>query len=300
MKITVIIPTKNRAKDLLVAVNSVINQTIVPHEIVIVDQSEASHSEIDIKSLVEKTALKLLYIYDPKITGLVHAKQVGVANSTGDIICFLEDDIELEPLYIYAMNKAFVENPSMIGCCGVVTNLPQVTKTYVSFFHFFHRGIFYDQRVGVHGFVNETYERLVPSSYLSGGTSAYKRVVFDNVKFDTINDFFMLEDIDFSVRAKKFFGDYFYINTHAKLAHYMSPVNRSIFKKRYQKKLREFIVFYKKHNSGIADFFTLIWLIIGLLLEASYVSIKSINMSSLIGAILGIKDGILYKIKGTS
>jgi GT2 family glycosyltransferase len=299
MRISAVIPTKNRAEDLLVAVKSIINQKVVPNQLIIVDQSETPQSEAVIKELLAKTnaEIKLIYIYDKSITGLVHAKQVGVSNSIGDIVCFLEDDIELEPPYIHVMNTAFEQNASMMGCCGVVTNLAHLSKYYVFFFHLFHRGIFYDQRVGVHGFSEKLQSNLIPSRYLSGGTSAFRREVFDMVKFDTLNNFFMLEDIDFSTRANNMFGQVFYINTKARLIHYMSPVNRAVYQQRYQRKLREFIVFYKKHTHGIQDVIALIWLLIGMILEAVFVSLSSGKLAPIKGYFIGIKEGIKWKLR---
>jgi glycosyltransferase involved in cell wall biosynthesis len=297
MNITVIIPTKNRPKDLLVAVDSIVNQKSLPNQLVIVDQSESPQSESVVKGLLEKTGIKLTYIYDRSITGLVHAKQVGVSNSIGDIVCFLEDDIELEESYVYEMSNAFEQNPNMMGCCGVVTNLGHLSKYYVYFFHLFHRDIFYDQRVGVHGFTKKIQANLIASRYLSGGTSAFRKIVFDYVLFDLDNNFFMLEDIDFSMRANHTFGDVFYINTKARLAHYMSPVNRAVYQQRYQKKLREFVVFYKKHAHGIKSFIALVWLLIGMLLEALFVSLSNFKLAPIKGYFMGIKDGILWRLR---
>ena len=297
MNITVIIPTKNRAKDLLVAVKSIINQTFIPNQLIIVDQSEKPQSEAVIKELLEKTEIRLIYIYDTSITGLVHAKQVGVSNSTGDIVCFLEDDIELEPSYIYAMYSAFEQNTSMMGCCGVVTNYPYLSKCYIKSFHLFHRGIFHDTRVGVYGVKDRFKQPLILTNYLSGGTSAFRKIVFDKVPFDLANIFFMLEDIDFSTRANNAFGQVFYINTKARLAHYMSPVNRAVYQQRYQKKLREFIVFYKKHTRGLQDFIALIWLLIGMILEAVFVSLSTGKLCPIKGYFMGIEEGIKWKLR---
>lgn len=299
MNITVIIPTKNRAVDLIVAVESVICQTVAPHQLVVVDQSDTPKSESAIKELFKKanTEIELTYIYDRTITGLVHAKEVGVSNSTGDIVCFLEDDIELEAEYICAMKDGFRKNVGMVGCCGVVTNLAHLSKYYIYFFHLFHRGVFYDSRVGVHGAPAGTQPSLIPSRYLSGGTSAFRRKVFDVVKFDLQNNFFMLEDVDFSMRVNNAFEQASYINTKARLAHYMSPTNRAVYQQRYQRKLREFIVFYKKHGYGIQDVFALSWLLIGLIIEAIVISLRNFKLSPVKGYFLGLKDGIQWRIK---
>jgi GT2 family glycosyltransferase len=295
----VIIPTKNRFDDLLKAVASIISQHRLPEELILVDQSDsdASRKKIQDMMVMVANAVQLIYIYDPSINGLVHAKQVGVSNSGGDVVCFLEDDVVLEAHYIEHMERAFCDYPSMMGCCGVTTNLPKLPFNYVWFFHFFHRGIFHDPRVGVHGHLLGKDGTMIPSRYLSGGTSAFRKNVFEKVPFDLANGFFMLEDIDFSMRAANVFGDCFYINPGARLAHHMSPLNRAVLGKKYQRKLREFLVFYKKHGVGIAQLASLLWLLVGLWLEAMLAAFRARNMSPLTGYLRGAWDGLRWTVR---
>lgn len=296
MKISVIIPTKNRAKDLMNAVASIVAQTRLPDELILVDQSDSDACLREIQDLV-KGVLYLNHIYDPGVSGLIDAKRVGVSNSSGDIVCFLEDDVVLEPGYIGQMESAFDSHPAMMGCCGVMTNLPALPSNYVRFFHLFHRGMFRDPRVGVHGYLLERDAALIPSRYLSGGTSAFRKRVFEKVPFDLANGFFMLEDIDFSVRAVREFGNCFFINPGARLAHYMSPANRAVLGSKYRRKLREFLVFYKKHGGGIVQLASLLWLLTGLWIEAMRTAYRARNQSPLTGYIKGVWDGIRWKVR---
>lgn len=302
MYISAVIPTKNRADDLLNAVESIVKQSRVPDELIIIDQSETDVTRDLIKALLsDNTGIKLRYVYDTNISGLVDAKRVAVNESSGDLICFLEDDVVLESSYIFETELLFLNNPKMMGCCGVTTNLPPLSKNYVFLFHLFHKGIFYDARVGVHGFSEKTSAKLIQSRYLSGGISAYRKEVFENISYDLKNDFFMLEDIDFSTRAADYFGDsHFCINPNAKLAHYMSPINRAVFAQKYARKLREFLVFYKKHKNKPKSTFHLLLLLAGLLLEAISMSLKVRGLSPLIGYMKGFLAGVRWDIsKGT-
>ena len=300
MLISAIIPTKNRAVDLINAVQSILRQARLPDELIVVDQSENDLARAEIKLLLEASgdSMRLIYIYDPTISGLVDAKRVGTSHSSGDIICFLEDDVVLEPCYIQEMEHAFDAHPEMMGCCGVVTNLPELPSEYVRFFHLFHCGIFHDPRVGVHGYASKNHDDLIPSRYLSGGTSAFRKAVFEKVPFDLANGFFMLEDIDFSMRATRVFGNRFFINTRSRLAHYMSPVNRAILGKKYRRKLREFLVFYKKHGVGVLQLACLLWLLVGLWAEAALNAIRSRNLGPLTGYVMGIWDGMCWSVRG--
>jgi GT2 family glycosyltransferase len=298
MFISAVIPTKNRSIDLLKAVASVVEQKRLPDELIVVDQSDKDFSRAEIQAMVAATGLpmRLVYIYDPGVLGLVDAKRVAVSQAKGDVVCFLEDDVVLEPNYIYEMEQAFIDYPDMMGCCGVVTNLPDLPDNYVYYFHLFHRGIFYDARVGIHGHVIERDDDLIPSNYLSGGTSAFRRVVFEKVPFDLANGFFMLEDIDFSTRAARVFGNRFFINPRARLAHYMSPVNRAVLNKKYRRKLKEFTIFYKKHGAGIFDASCFLWLLLGLWIEAMVNAIRSRKIGPVTGYGLGIWDGLCWSI----
>jgi GT2 family glycosyltransferase len=299
-KISVVIPTRNRPDDLLCAVDSVLKQNRLPDELLIVDQSKNDLSKNLITNLFaeHRNSINLKYIHDESISGLVAAKKAAVCSASGDIIMFLEDDIILEDNYIENMIQGFIHNPDMMGACGVVMEVAGDHKFYQLFFHLFHRGIFYDRRVGIHGNPQEWDQKLIPSNFLSGGVSAYRREVFEKVTFDTKNNFFMLEDIVFSTQAGRKFGeDKFYINTSARLKHRISPVNRDIFTARYERKLREYTCFYKLNRDKKWSLSNFVWLLSGLFMEAFFMTLKSRHFGPLIGSVKGLIQGIKQKIQ---
>lgn len=62
--------------------------------------------------------------------------------------------------------------------------------------------------------------------------------------------------------------------------------------------MREFIVFYKKHTRGVFDLFALLWLLIGLFIEATVASVTTRQVSPILGYFIGLRDGVKYKLKG--
>lgn len=300
MKISVVIPTKDRSSDLVRAVESVLRQKRCPDELLIIDQSRSDESRIRVLPLIteDDPRLKLIYVYDPSISGLVAAKEVAVKKGDGDIIMFLDDDVVLEEDYVANLAQGFVDHPGMMGACGVVSQVAGTGSLYRWIFHLFHCGIFYDKRVDIHGHTDKNTHQLIQSNYLSGGVSAFRREVFDRVKFDTQNGFFMLEDIDFSTRAAREFGpEHFFINTSARLAHLMSSANRARLADRYQSKLRAFVCFYKKNRDQGGALISLLWLLVGLTLEAVVVSIKSRHLGPISGSIRGLMEGVKWQIR---
>ena len=86
MKISAVIPTKNREIDLVKAVVSVYNQTKIPEELIIIDQSDNSESYNSVKSLTKPSKLKLIYIHEKKIKGLVEAKDYSLRFVKNEIV----------------------------------------------------------------------------------------------------------------------------------------------------------------------------------------------------------------------
>ena len=90
MKITVVIPTYNREKLVVAAINSVLNQTIKVDEIIIIDDGSID----DTRRIIEK--LPIQYIYQEN-SGVSSARNLGIKKASNEWICFLDsDDIWLE------------------------------------------------------------------------------------------------------------------------------------------------------------------------------------------------------------
>lgn len=85
MKITVIIPTYNRAEFILRAIKSVQNQTIKVDEIIVVDDGSNDNTKEILKDLDIK------YIYQ-KNKGVSSARNMGIKNCNNDWIAFLDSD----------------------------------------------------------------------------------------------------------------------------------------------------------------------------------------------------------------
>ena len=298
-RVTAVIPTKNRPAELAVAVASILAQTRRPDELLIIDQSATDEGRRRVTALVEAegAGIRLDYVLDPSIRGLVQAKQVAASRAPEGIVCFLEDDEVLEPEYLDAIVDAFEKCPDMLGCCGLVTNLPPLPPAYAAIFHLFHRGMFRDVRVGVHGSPGDL-PALIPSRFLSGGLSCWRRAVLAEVPFDVENGFHMLEDVDYSSRAAGRFGDRFYINTRARLEHRMSPVNREVFGPRQRRKLREYLLFWKKRRGEPFALPQLAWLLCGLFAEALWQCAAARGVSPLVGFFRGLQDGVRWTLRG--
>jgi glycosyltransferase involved in cell wall biosynthesis len=94
-KISVIIPTYNRETELMKSIQTVMDQTYKGDiEIIIVDDSEKSLKQ-KIDKFFSKTLhknRKINYIHKAKKEGAPLARNIGIKQSSGDYIAFLDDD----------------------------------------------------------------------------------------------------------------------------------------------------------------------------------------------------------------
>jgi GT2 family glycosyltransferase len=260
--------------------------------LIIVDQSDDSNHIDNCKSLIP-SGINLIYIYDRGISGLVEAKYFGYLKSNHNIICFLEDDLILDPDFIKNLFYGFIDNPKMIGCSGLITNFPNSSIFYKFFYNLFHVGIFYDPRANLK---KDLSTEFIPCYVLSGGITAWRKSVFDLVPFDLKNKFFMLEDYEYCSRVNKVkIGDC-YINTLARVTHLYSPINRPQENKRLMTKTKEYVLFFRTRKSWNFAHMSFLWLLIGLCSESFLRSIKSGSTDPIVMFLVGMKEGFKQDI----
>ena len=273
MNISAIIPTKNRCEDLIKAVKSILDQKRLPEQLIIIDQSSESCEKTLLNVLKFPPKMMLTYVYDTSITGLVEAKSKSLDYAKGDLVCFFEDDIILEFDYLEQIEKEFLINPKIIGCSGIITNATSSGLLYRWVYRITHIGIFRDPRPDIYARLATESNTIIASNVINGGLSAWRKSVFDTVKFDLITRFHMMEDFEFSTRVSAQFPDSLFITSSARLEHHYSPLNREGQIKSVERKVREYLLFYKKNRSLRGSRIALSILMTGLFLDAIIKSI---------------------------
>ncbi len=93
--VSVIIPTYNRAHVLTRAINSVINQTYIPNQVIVVDDGSLDNTQDLLKEFKRDTLNKfkgeILYL-SQKNQGVSSARNLGIKQSSGDWVAFLDSD----------------------------------------------------------------------------------------------------------------------------------------------------------------------------------------------------------------
>ncbi|MEA3497983.1 MAG: glycosyltransferase family A protein [Campylobacterota bacterium] len=111
MKISVIIPTYNRDSFIEKTVQTVLNQTVMPDEIIVVDDGSSDNTEELLDSLI--TTKKIKYIKQQN-SGVSVARNRGIKESSNSWICFLDSDDLWEDTKLEEQINFHKENPNIL------------------------------------------------------------------------------------------------------------------------------------------------------------------------------------------
>lgn len=116
--ISVIIPTYKRSTRLPIAIESVLKQTHLAIEIIVVDDNGDTTYQIDTKSILEPYLKNksIKYIAHNKNLGGCKARNTGAFAAKGDYLAFLDDDDFYEPNKLELQLKFIKTNPDVDAC----------------------------------------------------------------------------------------------------------------------------------------------------------------------------------------
>lgn len=103
---SVVIPTYNYGRFLGHAVDSVLSQTLPPHEVIVVDDGSTD----DTPAVAERYAGRIVYLRRAN-AGVSAARNAGIAAATGDWLAFLDADDAWEPTFLEAVRPVCQADP---------------------------------------------------------------------------------------------------------------------------------------------------------------------------------------------
>jgi glycosyltransferase involved in cell wall biosynthesis len=232
--ISVIIPTYNRPEELGNCIKSILEQTEVPHELIIVDDGNLSGLSFEKKC--KDTGIEYIHLKKTK-RGLTESRNAGVKRAGGDIIFFFDDDVILSPNYIEEILKVYEDDAKGVigGVGGIITNCKPVTfkaKLVRIYDILFLMSGFKEGKVLPSGFctnfgkTGSPIDKLKEVDFFSGCNMSFLKDVFRNFAFDTQNfqKYGLGEDKDFSYRVSRKYK--LLITPKAKLMHLHSEKMR--------------------------------------------------------------------------
>lgn len=170
--ISIIICTYNRAEVLAYALESFlsIEHETVSFEIVIVDNNSNDMTKEIFEQFKERFDGSLKYFFEGK-PGLSNARNSGVKYSTGEIVAFVDDDVEFSANWLCSLVDCFDRNPDVWAVGGKI--IPVFIGERPDWV--------VDEMLPFLGLLNLGEEELFfsPEEHPFGGNMAFRRAVFD-------------------------------------------------------------------------------------------------------------------------
>jgi glycosyltransferase involved in cell wall biosynthesis len=142
MKITVVIPLYNKKETIIRTLNSVLNQTVLPLDILVINDGSTDGSDEEVIKL-QHPSIRLL---NQPNAGVSSARNKGIQEAKGDWIAFLDADDEWNENYIFEINNLFNTNNNLyaIGTNYYHKNMEVLSINLLNKTHFIKNNIITD------------------------------------------------------------------------------------------------------------------------------------------------------------
>jgi len=279
-RVCVIIPTKNRPRDLQRATRSLFAQSGAPGSVIIIDQSLDDASRLLVEAEVAAarngrgTGWKIQYVRDPSISGAATARNHAMAIADGDIWLFLDDDVVLEPEFVEQLIAVYRDRPEVSGVSGVITNYPRPSALFRAWNGLFVRGPFRDERQPIY-WNSEDLRNSAPIivPWFTGCLMSFRAEVIGGKRFDeTLRGVSDGEDVDFCIQLGP--DVVLVIAPRARLEHRHSSVGRLRDHWLRRSVRGNLFLYYKNWNHGLLNRICYWWLWAGYCLVAMIASMR--------------------------
>jgi GT2 family glycosyltransferase len=112
---TVVIATKDNPGYVVDAVESVLRGTVVPDQLIVVDQSAPLDPRV--AALAREPAVEVL---NPPTVGLAVAQNLAIRHATGDVVAFTDDDVFVDERWLEELTAALVGGAARSAVTGRV------------------------------------------------------------------------------------------------------------------------------------------------------------------------------------
>lgn len=267
MEVSVIIPTYNRVKDLNECLNSIIVQTTLPKEIIVIDDGDDDKTESLIanrKKELEERGVLLRYIRKKREKSLTISRNIGVENANGDIILFLDDDVILDKNYIKEILRIYEMYPNALGVQGCITNI-KVSKVMNFINKIFFHGCLEKDKCRILPSTESTYplnlNKVIKVQMIAGGYTSFKKNIFDKVRFnEKLLKSSYKEDKFFAYLLLQNYQNSLFMTPYAKLVHNVSQEGRLPNKiRKYMTQIYSLYFFYKNVDQNLKNRLIYLW-----------------------------------------
>ena len=191
------------------AVQSLVEQTVLPRELCIVDSSDETPSREEIERLCADAGVELDYVH-PAPRGLTVQRNIGIDRTKGDPVFLVDDDVWMAPDVHQEILREYERwGLELGGVRGIALHPPTTPLPLILWRKLFGMGGWWREASGKvrPGFFTEsvtTSAEVRKVETFPGWFMSYRREVFEHERFDeNLSGYSFREDADFSYRVVK-------------------------------------------------------------------------------------------------
>jgi GT2 family glycosyltransferase len=226
-----IIATRNRQGELVQAVRTLVQQTVLPEELCVVDSSDEPLGRAEVERLCAEADIRLDYVH-PAPRGLTVQRNLGIERTTGDPVFLIDDDVTLAPDVHEEILAEYARwGPELGGVRGAPVHPQRPARPTILWRRLFGTGGFWPEASGRmrSGFYPEgvsASKSVRKLEYFNGWFMSFRREVFEHERFDEqLAGYAYKEDYDLSYRVVK--RGYVLLQTpRARIDHHKSDSDR--------------------------------------------------------------------------
>jgi glycosyltransferase involved in cell wall biosynthesis len=284
----VIIATLNREKELSVTLKTLFGGNTVPDEVIVVDGDRFEGA----RRIVEQyggnsKGITINYVHTKP--GLPGQRNAGLERANGDIVLFIDDDVELDGDFISELTAVY-RDPEIGGATGVIVNQVPVRRWLALLQRIFllsrYAGRCYQQRSGLPAFLYKP-EKETEVGILNGCNMSFRYEALDGFAFDNDINYFDDDDVSLTIGSR---WRLVQVPT-AKLKHVVSPKGRPRAPAAAARSVTEQRLLHRKHvRQTLFNIVAYYWSVIGAALVALVRAHPLVCLRTLLGLIVVLAD----------
>lgn len=234
LQFSILIPTYNRPDDLRACVESIIAQSVLPAELIIVDDGDlTAGQQAAFAAIVSQCGIRWVYRKKDHVTerrGLSESKNIGLSMARSEVCFIFDDDVVLQPGFVESIMMVFAQDDAahLIAVGGIIVNSRHIRVLERVFNMLFGLVGACAWDVNESGF--QVWDDAITDRqrgyYTHGGVCALRVAAARQIPFRVFRGGrTALEDVAFYAEAKQA-GYYVYVEPQARLVHNEAPISR--------------------------------------------------------------------------
>ncbi len=125
-KISMIIPVYNIEKSIKFCLDSVVSQTFLPHEVIIINDGSIDKTGIICDEYEEK--YDFIKVFHQENKGVSFSRNFGINKANGDYLAFVDGDDILSPFYLEELHYVIESHMVDLAICSYTSNLNEIKQ----------------------------------------------------------------------------------------------------------------------------------------------------------------------------